>query len=124
MRMASVGVAKGTTLGAVLLCVASRSAPSAAQGALRVSPGLAWAACATIAASTDARRARRRGRLGARTAQYEDERWQAEHRLDTGPRLLHSRLQAIVPAGHGAARQGGSRGLSARLSGMFQYEPP
>src|SRR3954452_16553608 len=79
MREASVGVAKWTTLGAVLLCVASRSAPSAAQGPVGVRPGLAWAACATIAASTDARRARRRGRLGARTTQYEDERWQAEH---------------------------------------------
>jgi hypothetical protein len=48
-----------------------------------VGPGLAWAACATIAASTDARRARRRERLGARTTQYEDGCWPAEHRTTT-----------------------------------------
>jgi hypothetical protein len=80
MRVASVGAAKWTTRRAVLLFVASRSAPSAAQVLVGVSPGLAWAACATIAASTDAWRVRRRGRLGARTAQYEDGRSLAEHR--------------------------------------------
>src|SRR3954452_20204083 len=93
MREASVGVAKWTTLGAVLLCVASRSAPSAAQGPVGVRPGLAWAACATIAASTDARRARRRERLGARITQYEDERWQAEHRPDTARTSAFTRKQ-------------------------------
>jgi hypothetical protein len=43
------------------------------------------AACATIAASTDASRARLRERLGARTTQYRDGFWLAEHRPNTTP---------------------------------------
>ena len=81
MRVASVGAAKWTTLRrGSALCDVAIGAQSAAQEPLFVGPGLAWAACATIAASTDARQARRRRRLGARTTQYEDGRWPAEHR--------------------------------------------
>ncbi len=58
--------------------------------ALCFGPGLAWAARATIAASTDARRVRRRGRLGARTTQYEDGRWPAEHPHHHGWVLAHA----------------------------------